>query len=257
MNISNQLNNMYASNLFTSSTNSSSKSNTYANFISGANYYNTISKYAIAAKYANNGAVTNNKLPSTETQSTTKFLSKFDSKYSDLIDANKKLKEELKDKEINADIVSATKDFITAYNDVTNFLEDYSSSSTSQLNTIKSSHAIASSVDMRNLSSIGISRNSDGTLSLDEKKLTTALSSNPEAVTRTLSSMVNRTEVSTKMANNASKTQLISEQNKSLATSDMNDATYEDFLKLSKNPRALNNYYYSLSTLGIFMDFTI
>lgn len=257
MNIQNYMNNMYVSNLFTNN----NTSNTHTNFIYQANAYNTLSKYAITAKYADTSTSTNNNstsIGSNTTASATSFLSKLDTTYSDLDKAINKLKDSLQNEE--SDIITAAQEYVNAYNNTTKFLEEHSSSTTSRLNRLKFSHSAASNVGMADLASIGITKNNDGTLNLNTDKLNTALSNNNTSATRTLNNLVNRSEASIKMATNASKSQLVHEQNKVLAhssTIDDNDITYENFLSLSKNPTALNNYYHSLSTLGIFMDFSI
>lgn len=256
MNISNYqsmryINSMINTNLF-SSTSRTNSSNALTSIFTGANYYNTVSKYAIANKYTNTSA------DKDTTLSATKFLSQFDSNYSDLEKANTTLKSALKTNATDTDLIAAAKDYIEAYNTTTEFLNDKSSSSTTRLNILKSSLSAVTTAGSSNLGTIGITKNSDGTLSLNESKLKSALSST--TATRTLNSLVSRTEVSTKMATNSSKSQLVTEQNKALANSsilDDNELSYENFLALSKNQTALRNFYYNISALGVFMDFSL
>lgn len=254
MNISGYGSNMYTNSLFTNRTN-----NTTANFMSQIGHYNTLSKYAIAAKYGHTS--NQKKVTSTETTtSATKFLSNFNTNYDNLDKATTKLKSALTAQEAkSADIIAATKEYVAAYNSTTKFLDAHSNSSTTRLNTLKASNDIATTVSAGDLASIGIQKGTDGTLKLDEKKLSEALATNNTFAKRTLSSTASRTAVSTKMATNTVKSTLITEQNKALAinSSQNNDATYENFMKMAKNPRALNNYYCSLATLGIFMDISL
>ncbi|WP_054740211.1 hypothetical protein [Cellulosilyticum ruminicola] len=254
MNISGYGNSIYSNNIFANRTSISTST-----FMSQIGHYNTLSKYAIVAKYGSTSHP--NQVASTETTtSASKFLSTFDTNYSNLDKATTKLKSTLTATEENSsDIVAATKNYVAAYNSTTKFLDANSNSNTTRLNTLKASNDITTTVSAGNLASIGIQKATDGTLKLDEKKLSEALATNNTFAKRTLSSTASRTEVSTKMATNTVKSTLITEQNKALATksSEYNNATYEDFMKLAKNPRALGNYYCSLATLGIFMDISL
>ncbi len=231
--------------------------NDYSNFISQINHYNTLSKYAIAAKYRH----TDQKVTSSETTfKATKFLSNFNTNYTNLDQAITKLKSALTAQEDKStDIVAATKDYVAAYNSTTKFLDAHSTSSTTRLNTIKASHKVATTVNATELASIGISKTNDGSLKLDEKKLNEALAKNSSFTKHILTGIANRTAVSTKMATTTTKSTLLAEQNKALATSSSqaNDVTYENFMKLAKNPRALNNYYCSLATLGILVNVSL
>lgn len=254
MNISNYqsmsyMNSMINTNLFS---NASSKNNAIANMFNGASYYNTLSKYAIANKYNKASA------DETTTLSATHFLSQFDSNYSALEKSTASLKNALKSNLTDTDIVAAAKDYIASYNTTTEFLNDKSNTSTTRLNILKSSLSAVSTAGSSDLCSIGITKNNDGTLSLDESKLKASLSS--PAATRTLNSLVSRSEVSTKMTTSSSKSQLVTEQNKVLANSSVvadDELTYENFLALSRNQTALRNFYYNISSIGVFMDFSL
>lgn len=254
MNISNYqsmryINSMVNTNLFS---NTSNTNNALTNIFTGASYYNTLSKYAIANKYNNASA------DKETTVSATKFLSQFDSNYSDLQKSTDSLKNALKTQATDTELIAAAKDYIESYNTTTAFLNDKSSTSTTRLNILKSSLSAVSTAGSSDLANIGITKNTDGTLNLNESKFKAALSST--ATPRTLNSLVSRTEVSTKMATSSSKSQLVAEQNKALAhssTSGDDELSYENFLALSKNQTALRNFYYNISSLGVFMDFSL
>ena len=256
--------NDYNSSLFNSSTSNTSNSiNSLYSLTSGANYYKTIAKYAIESKYGVNQATSNSSSHSTS-KTSTQFLSDFDSNYSSLKSATANLKSAVsKDNTNSSDIdatVAATQTFVKAYNSTSNFLSDHSSTSTYRLNGLKNSLTNVSSSNSDTLSIIGITRNNDSSLALDASKLKTALTDDPNSVARTLNRVTIHTEMSTSMATNTSKLRLINEQVVASSTSNSNstdDNSYKEFLAMSKNSTKLRNYYYSLASLGIFMDISI
>lgn len=246
--------NSYSSNLFNST---SSSSDALTSLFTKANYYNTINKYTIANKYSNNSTAS-----STDTIKGTSFLSNFDSSYSSLEKASSSLKSSLKENtsDINS-IVSATQKYVDAYNNTTQFLEDNSSTNTYRLNQLKSSLSAVSLAGGSALSSIGVTQNIDGTLSLNADRLKTSLTTNATTTNRALSSLTSRSDVSTQMAQNSSKSALLKEQNKKLTSStgisSEDDISYTNFLAMSKNQLSLRNYYYGLVSSGIFMDVSL
>ena len=246
--------NSYASNLLN---NTSSGTNALTSLFTSANYYNTINKYTIASKYSNNTTAS-----STDTIKGTNFLSNFDSSYNSLEKASSSLKTSLKENtsDINS-VVSVTQKYVDAYNNTTHFLEDNSSTNTYRLNQLKSSLSAVSLADGSALSSIGITQNTDGTLSLNADRLKTSLTTNATTTNRALSNLTSRSDVSTQMAQNSSKSALLKEQNKKLTSStgisSDDDISYTNFLAMSKNQLSLRNYYYGLVLSGIFMDVSL
>lgn len=255
--------NRYSSGLFNSnaSTTSSGINNLYS-LTSQASYYKTMAKYAITSKYATNQSASNSNSNSASTSGTsTQFLSNFDSNYSRLKSATDSLKRVVNKDNTDVDeTVAAAKDFVKAYNSTSNFLSDHASTSTYRLNMLKNSLTNVGSSNRASLSTIGITQNNDGTLTLDSDRLKTALTNNSSSVTRTLNQVTSLTEVSTSTATNTSKLGLINEQTTASSTSSnisTDDDSYTKFLAMSKNSTQLKNYYYSLASLGIFMDISI
>lgn len=253
--------NRYSSGLFNSnaSTTSSGINNLYS-LTSQASYYKTMAKYAITSKYATNQSASNSNSTSTSGAST-QFLSNFDSNYSRLKSATDSLKRAVSKDNTDVDeTVAAAQDFVKAYNSTSNFLSDHASTSTYRLNMLKNSLTNIGSSNRASLSTIGITQNNDGTLTLDSDRLKTALTNNSSSVTRTLNQVTSLTEVSTSTATNTSKLGLINEQTTASSTSSnisTDDDSYTKFLAMSKNSTQLKNYYYSLASLGIFMDISI
>lgn len=253
--------NRYSSGLFNSnaSTTSSGINNLYS-LTSQASYYKTMAKYAITSKYGTNQSASNSTSASTSGTST-QFLSNFDSNYSRLKSATDSLKRVASKDNTDVDeTVAATQDFVKAYNSTSDFLSDHASTSTYRLNMLKNSLTNVGSSNRASLSTIGITQNNDGTLTLDSDRLKTALANNSSSVTRTLNQVTSLTEVSTSTATNTSKLGLINEQTTASSTSSnisTDDDSYTKFLAMSKNSTQLKNYYYSLASLGIFMDISI
>lgn len=253
--------NRYSSGLFNSnaSTTSSGINNLYS-LTSQASYYKTMAKYAITSKYATNQSASNSNSASTSGTST-QFLSNFDSNYSRLKSATDSLKHVVSKDNTDVDeTVAAAQDFVKAYNSTSDFLSDHASTSTYRLNMLKNSLTNVGSSNRASLSTIGITQNNDGTLTLDSDRLKTALANNSSSVTRTLNQVTSHTEVSTSTATNTSKLGLINEQTTASSTSSnisTDDDSYTKFLAMSKNSTQLKNYYYSLASLGIFMDISI
>lgn len=253
--------NRYSSGLFNSnaSTTSSGINNLYS-LTSQASYYKTMAKYAITSKYATNQSASNSNSTSTSGAST-QFLSNFDSNYSRLKSATDSLTRAVSKDNTDVDeTVAAAQDFVKAYNSTSNFLSDHASTSTYRLNMLKNSLTNIGSSNRASLSTIGITQNNDGTLTLDSDRLKTALTNNSSSVTRTLNQVTSLTEVSTSTATNTSKLGLINEQTTASSTSSnisTDDDSYTKFLAMSKNSTQLKNYYYSLASLGIFMDISI
>lgn len=250
----------------TSASNSQSTNNMYK-FFAGANHYNTLAKFAIAKKYTSSSATTslkttnkNEEAASAQKKKETAFLSDYENTYQSLTTANTNLKSALSDKASLTDTQKAVKEYVSAYNKTVDFLSDNSSSSTSTMNILKNSllNVVSSS---NNLSSIGISQNADGKISLDEDKLNSVLSTQGSYAKRTLSFLSSLTNVSTKMSNTASKTTLLKEQEKVSASSSKveNDlssaASYQN--KLASNSLLLRNYYFAVAQTGLFINTSI
>ena len=257
--------NSYSNNLFSASHSStSSSSNSIKNLYSitsGSSYYNTMMKYAIASKYGTNQGSSSS---DSTNKASTQFLSGFNSTYEHLKSATANLKNAIsKDNTNTTDInatVAAAQTFVEAYNSTSDFLSDHSSTSTYRINTLKNSLTNISISNSTSLSTIGITQNSDGSLILDAEALKSALTKDTPSVARTLNRVTSRTETSILVATNTSRVGLINEQ--ALTASNSNsistdDELYTDFLAMAKNSTKLRNYYYSLSSLGIFMDISI
>ncbi len=250
------MNSYMSNNLFNTT---SSKTNSITSLFTGAAYYNTLTKYAIANKYHNNNVAS-----AEDTISGTQFLSNYDKTYSDLAKASSNLKSLLKDDSASPDtnaIISATQKYVDAYNSTNQFLDEHTGLNTSRLNLAKSSLSIVPTSGSSALSSIGITRNQDGSLDLDVNQLKSSLTSNTHFTSKTLNSLTIRSDVSTEMAQNTPKSTLIKEFNRSLVSSNSispeHDSSYTDFLSLAKNQFALRNFYYGLSSAGIFMDISL
>lgn len=248
------------------STSASTSTNMYK-FFAGANQYNTLAKFAIANKYKNSSTDTSVKASNKNTEAAeqkkkeTAFLSDYENTYKSLTTANTTLKSALSDKASATDTQKAVKEYVSAYNKTVDFLSDNSSSSTSTMNILKTSllNAVSSS---SNLSSVGISQDADGKISLDEDKLNTALSSQSAFAKRTLSSLSSLTSISTKMSNAASKTTLAKEQSKLSAASskvenDLSSSTISYQNNLASNSLLLRNYYFAVSQTGLFINTAI
>lgn len=247
------------------STSASTSTNMYK-FFAGANQYNTLAKFAIANKYKNSSTDTSVKASNKNTEAAeqkkkeTAFLSDYENTYKSLTTANTALKSSLSDEASTNDTQKAVKEYVSAYNKTVDFLSDNSSSSTSTMNILKTSllNAVSSS---SNLSSVGISQDADGKISLDEDKLNSVLSTQGSYAKRTLSFLSSLTNVSTKMSNTASKTTLLKEQEKVSASSSKveNDlssaASYQN--KLASNSLWLRNYYFAVAQTGLFINTAI
>lgn len=253
--------------LFNSTSASTSTSTNMYNFFAGANQYTTLAKFAIANKYKNSSNDTSVKVSNKNTEAAeqkkkeTAFLSDYENTYKSLTTANTALKSSLSDEASTNDTQKAVKEYVSAYNKTVDFLSDNSSSSTSTMNILKTSllNAVSSS---SNLSSIGISQDADGKISLDEDKLNTALSSQNASAKRTLSSLSSLTSINTKMSNAASKTTLAKEQNKISATSskvenDLSSSTISYQNNLASNSLLLRNYYFAVAQTGLFINTAI
>ena len=254
--------------LFSSTSASTSTSTNMYKFFAGANQYNTLAKFAIANKYKNSPTDTSLKAPNENTETATEqkkketvFLSDYENTYKSLTTANTALKNALSDEASTDDTKKAVKEYVSAYNKTVDFLSDNSSSSTSTMNILKTSllNAISSS---SNLSSIGISQDADGKISLDEDKLSTVLSTQGASVKRTLSSLSSLTSISTKMSNAASKTTLVKEQSKASASSskvenDLSSSTVSYQNNLASNSLLLRNYYFAVAQTGLFINTAI
>lgn len=253
--------------LFNSTSASTSTSTNMYKFFAGANQYNTLAKFAIANKYKNSSTDTSLKAPNKNTEAATEqkkketvFLSDYENTYKSLTTANTALKNALSAEASTDETQKAVKEYVSAYNKTVDFLSDNSSPSTSTMNILKNSllNAVSSSSD---LSSVGISQNADGKISLDEDKLNTVLSTQGSYAKRTLSSLSSLTNISTKMSSAASKTTLIKEQNK-LSTSASkleNDASssksYQNMI--ANNSLLLRNYYFAVAQTGLFINTSI
>ncbi len=220
-----------------------------------------MAKYAITSKYGTNQSAPNY---GSTSKPSTQFLSDFDSSYDSLKSATDNLKSAInKDNTNSTDIdaiVSAAQSFVKAYNSTSEFLSDHSSTSTHRINALKNSLTSIGSSNSNSLSTIGITQNSDGSLTLDADKLKTALTNDASNVTRTLNRVTSRTEANTSLATSTSKLGLINEQASASSNShsiSVDDENYKNFLAMAKNSTKLRNYYYSLSSLGVFMDISI
>ncbi len=250
------MNSYMSNNLFNTT---SSKTNSITSLFTNASYYNTLTKYAITNKYRNNNVAS-----AKDTISGTQFLTNYDKTYSDLAKASSNLKSLLKDDSAAPDtnaIIDATQKYVDAYNSTNQFLEEHTGLNTSRLNLAKNSLSIVSTSGSSALSSIGITKNQDGSLALDVNQLKSSLDSNTDFTSKTLNSLTIRSDVSTKMAQNTPKSTLLKEFNSNLVSStgisSDDDASYTEFLSLAKNQLSLRNYYYGLSSAGIFMDISL
>ena len=152
-------------------------------------------------------------------------------------------------------MLTATETFINNFNKTTDFLNTHTSSSTTRLNILKSSLSLACSAGSYDLMKIGITQNTNGTLVLDKKAFTQALSKNRMFVERTLNNLTKRISASINLADDTSKSKLLSEQNKITQSKlTIDDITYKNIASLAKNGTVFKNYYYALSNSGIFMD---
>ena len=251
--------NSYLNSDFFNSFNTTDKTNATTSLFTNAAYYNTLNKYAIANKYTNNSTASTK-----DTVTGTEFLSNYDKTYSDLSKASANLKDSLKTDISSSDastIIAATQKYVDAYNSTNKFLNDNTGLNTSRLNQAKSSLSVIATAGSADLSSIGITKNLDGSLNLNTDKLKTALSSNTNFATKTLNSLTIRSDVSTQMAQSTSKPALLKEFNSNLTSntgiSSEHDVSYTEFLSMAKNQTSLKNYYFSLSSLGIFMDISL
>lgn len=256
------------SNLFGSMHNT----NSMYSLFTGANYYKTISKYTIAQKYGNH-----NKNQSTHTNNTDKtttnnhattdisvldkkFLNEYANTYTKFSKANLNLEEALNLKENNPEttekMIEAVEKYAEAYNNTNAFLSEHSSATTSTINILK--NTLHSTVQTEtNLAEMGITQNTDGSISIDNKKLANSLSTNKEEVTDTLLSLANRSEKNFDLCNAVSKLELVNEVNTKSQSTTANSKAYDEFMKLAKAPVKLTNYYYGLAQAGIFMDISI
>lgn len=255
--------------------NISNSSNNLNSLFAGASYYKLASQYAIKQKYAqaasqhaghttNNtqtGSTKPNKAPSTSKEAT-KFLTDHTASYDSLKSATKELKTKINDENASTESkVSAVKDYVNAYNNTLTHLKEHSGDHTYALNRLKGSLEAISSINGSVTAGIGISKNNDGTLSVDTDKLTKAFTNNATNVKRNLSSLASITEAHNSMASNTPNAKLLKEQNLMAATKPVskpqNDIAYDDFMAMANNSLALRNFYYGLACSGVFMDISI
>ena len=256
-----------------------SSSNSLNSLFAGSSYYKLVSQYAIKQKYAHaaskNATHTTNDTSTTHQSSSTKpnkalsiskeatqFLTDHTTNYDSLKSATKDLKTKINDENASTESkVSAVKDYIKAYNNTLTHLEKYSEDHTYALNRLKGSLEAISSINGSVTAGIGLSKNNDGTLSVDTDKLTKAFTNNQANVKRTLSSLAGITEAHNSMASNTSNAKLLKEQNLMDTTKPINkqenDTAYNDFMAMANNSLSLRNYYYGLACSGVFMDISI
>ena len=243
----------------------SSPSTNMYKFFAGANQYTTLAKYAIAKQYGKNSSSSTQQVTNKDTQDAAAqkkkneaFLSDYENTYKSLTTANTNLKKALSDDTSAEDTATAVKDYVNAYNKTVNFLSDNSSTSTSTMNILKTSlvNAVSSS---KNLSSLGISQNANGTITLDEKMLSSALSTNGSSAKSSLSSLSSLTNISTKMGNAAPTTTLVKEQNKvtdslTKPTNNVTDVNAAYQKMMSNNNLLMRNYYFTVAQTGLFVN---
>lgn len=254
-----------------------SSSNSLNSLFAGASYYKLASQYAIKQKYAhaasqhaskNNTSSANqtssakpNKAPSTSKEAT-KFLTDHTSNYDSLKSATKELKTKINDENASTESkVSAVKDYVKAYNNTLAHLQEHSGEHTYALNRLKGSLEAISLINGSITAGIGLSKNNDGTLSVDTDKLTKAFTNNAAGVKRNLSSLASITEAHNSMASNTPNAKLLKEQNLMAVNKPTNkpenDIAYDDFMAMANNSLALKNFYFGLACSGTFMDISI
>ncbi len=237
--------------------------NSFHSIVSQSNYYKTFGKYVINNKYNNQptGAPNTN----SAVDSTMNFVNDFDKTYNKLEATNSALKDKINASTPNTeDIVTAAQDFVKAYNDTSKLLKENSDSSTHRINTLKNSLSSIGNGNGSNYSDIGITKNADSSLTLNQDQLKEALSKDVNRTSKTLKQLTSSTEANISLSNRISKTSLINEhsnfsmnKNFGINSNSTDDSVYQNFLNVSKNSLQLRNYYFGLSSSGIFMDITI
>lgn len=258
MNISNYYN------PFFSSTKSSNTSSMYSIF-TNATYHKTVAKYAIASYFGDTSSTSKTSNSSSgsikdnqKTNNASNFLDTYTSKYKALDQSTDKLKSTLDNKDSTTEEkVAATENYVKAYNSTMDFLNDHSAKSTYTLNHLKSSlGSIGSNTNL--MSELGISQKSDGTLSLDTKILTKSIEKSPVVAKGKLSALASLTDSYTSIASRKSTVNLLKEQDLLASTSNNStEFTYANIPALTSNPTFLKNYYYGISSSGLFTDLLI
>lgn len=164
---------------------------------------------------------------------------------------------QLNSKKDTSTVVDAVKDFISSYNDALSLVNDSSNKNTTKLNILKNSLSGAAYSYKYSLQNIGINRKDDGTLSLDESRLSEALTNNTSGTTQTLKAIADKVDNSTELGLNASKISLLAEQSNSSNIFSTQSSYYGTISSLLNHPAYLSSYYASMMSLGLFADYGI